>query len=345
VKKRGVSPGGPRKPARKKTGGSSAHHPVHHHGVTHHTHHHDDHHKPDHHHEHHREHPSKKHPKKKPAKKTMPAKQYAEYIKWLNEHHFTKKQRAEFDKKKRERQKKKRAEGRKRREVQAAGGDLMSKRRGVGNVRVGPPTPPYTMSPSQYGAYLKHLNSVQYTRAERYAYNQKKNAGQRPQPTRRTVQLASAPVPGGWILGGNDRYTDCGAVALANSLLGSTGVRAGDADILRLHLAASDGLCAGASIDGILRAAADLGLAGSGPAACEMLDDGEPLEDGLILDLDLAEAQLLQDAWDWHPAPDWGTHAAVLAGDCVITWGGLIPVTPEFLEFQVAAAWRVIWEA
>jgi hypothetical protein len=281
---------------------------------------------------------------KKPRKKMMPAKQYAEYIKWLNEHHWTKHQRAEFDKKKRERQKKKRAELRKRREVQAAGGDLMAKRRGISTVRIGPPTPPYTMSPTQYGAYLKHLNSVQYTHAQRAAYNRKTTAGQRPQPTRRTVALAAPPLPGDWILGGNDRYADCAAAAAANSLLACTGLRASDEDIMRLHLAVAGDPDGGASIAGVLQAAADLGLADTGPASCEPLDEDEPLaEDGLILDLDLAEAQLLEAAWDWEPDPDWGTHAAVLAGDCVITWGGVIPVTAEFLEFQVAAAWRVIW--
>jgi hypothetical protein len=285
------------------------------------------------------------HRKAKPRKKMMPAKQYAEYIKYLNEHHWTKHQRAEFDKKKRERQKKKRAEERRRREVQAPGGDLMAKRRGISTVHIGPPNPAPAMSPSQYAAYLRHLNSVKYTRAQRLAYDKKKAAGQRPQPTRRTVALAGAPAPAGWILGGNDRYPDCGAVALANSLLARTGVRASSTDILSLHQAAAGGLDEGASIGEILHAAADRGLAGSGPASCDLLDDGEPLEDGLILDLDLAEAQMLQDAWDWDPSPEWAAHAAVLAGDCVITWGGLIPVTPGFLEYQVAAAWRVTWEA
>jgi hypothetical protein len=284
--------------------------------------------------------------KKKPRKKMMPAKQYAEYIKWLNEHHFTKKQRAEFDKKKRERQKKKRAELRKRREVQAAGGDLMAKRRGISTVRIGPPTPPYTMSPSQYGAYLRHLNSVQYTHAQRAAYNRKKAGTERVQPTRRTVALAAPPLPGGWILGGNDRYPNCAAAAVANSLLACTGVRPSDADVLRLHLAAAGDLDVSASIAGVLRAAAESGLAAAGPASCELLDEDEPpAEDGLILDLDLAEAQMLEGAWDWEPDPDWGMHAAVLAGGSVITWGGVIPVTAEFLEFQVAAAWRVVWEA
>jgi hypothetical protein len=291
--------------------------------------------------------------KAKPRKKKMPAKQYAEYIKWLNEHHFTRKQRKEFDKKKlerenlkRERQKKKRAEERKRRVVQAAGGDLMAKRRGISTVRVGPPVPPYAMSPTQYGAYLKHLNSVQYTHAQRAAYNRKTSAGQRPQPTRRTVALAGPAAAGEWILGGNDRYADCAATAVANSLLACTGLRASDEDVLRLHMAAAGDPDAGASIAGILRATADLGLAGTGPASCELLDAGEPLAgDGLILDLDLAETQLLEDAWDWDPDPGWGMHAAVLFGGSLITWGGAVPVTAGFLELQVAAAWRVTWEA
>ena len=306
AKKRGVNPGGPMKPA------------VH-------------------------------HAARKSPGKMMPAAQYAAYIRWLDAHHFTKKQRAEFDKKKRERQKKKRAEERKRREVQLAGpggGALMSKRRGIGPAVTGPPAPPPSMSPSQYAAYLRHLNSVQYTRAQRLAYNRGRSAGQRPQPTRRTVALAGPELAGAWILGGNDRYADCAAAAVANSLLACTGVITAGRDVLRLHLAAAGDPGEGASIEDILRAAAVTGLAGAGPASWDLLDEDEPAAgDGLILDLDLGEAQMSQDAWDCDPDPGWGTHAAVLAGDSVVTWGGLIPVTAEFLEYQVAAAWRVNWEA
>jgi hypothetical protein len=133
-------------------------------------------------------------------------------------------------------------------------------------------------------------------------------------------------VEAGWILGGNDWHLGCAAVAVANSLLMATGMRASDEDVLALYLAASGGADSGASILATLEAAGEYGLGGVFPAGFGALGEGGPLDDGLIVELALREA-----------------HAAVLAGDSVITWGREVPVTADFLSGQVTGAWRVEW--
>jgi hypothetical protein len=236
----------------------------------------------------------------------------------------------------------------------------------------------------------------------------------------RTVTLAQpGAVADGWILGGNDWHLGCAAVAVANSLLLSSGLRVSDQDVLDLYLAASGGCDTGASVRATLEATAEYGLAGMRIAgfraiglaevneramldgdgvelisehegqlhafhlgqlehldhvAVALLDDHPPdrtepgalspldgdgghvggrdpalvlvhagQSSGLILDLTLHEAQQDQDVWDWEPSPEWGAHAGVLAGGSVITWGREVPITPEFLDWQVAGAWCVEW--
>jgi hypothetical protein len=144
------------------------------------------------------------------------------------------------------------------------------------------------------------------------------------------AKAVSLALPGavedGWILGGNDWHLGCAAVAVANSLLMATGWRASDEDVLALYLAASGGMDAGASVLATLEAAGEYGLAGVFPARFDPLDEGEPLDDGVIVELVLREP-----------------HAAVLSGDSVITWGREVPVTADFLSGQVTGAWRVEW--
>lgn len=153
------------------------------------------------------------------------------------------------------------------------------------------------------------------------------------------------PPAGSWILGGNDRYGNCAAVAAANSLLAVTGRRASGQDILALHQAACRGHDAGAAIADVLHALVATGLAGAWPGGFEELEDGEPLAGtGLIVGLALEEAQKQQAVWDDVPSPPWGLHAAVLAGGAVISWGREIPVTGVFLAGQVTSAWRVRWQ-
>ena len=160
---------------------------------------------------------------------------------------------------------------------------------------------------------------------------------------KRRAKLANpAAMPGGWILGGNDRRNSCAAVAVANSLLAVTGIRATDAQVEALYAAATGRRDRGATIPETLTAAR-AGLAGWYPATVTQLDDGEPIAgDGLILYLDLQTAQRRQDVWDYEPTRPWGDHAGILAGGHVITWGAAHPVTPSFLAAQ-AVAWRVDW--
>ena len=161
----------------------------------------------------------------------------------------------------------------------------------------------------------------------------------------RTVGLTlPGAVAGAWILGGNDWHRGCAAVAVANSLLAAAGVRASGEDVLSLHLAVSGTPDTGASIPAVLGTVADAGLGGMFPLSFRALEPGEPLdEDGLILDLALREAQQDQDVWDSGPSPLWGAHAGVLVDGSVITWGRAVPVTAEFLDWQVRAAWRIRW--
>jgi hypothetical protein len=232
--------------------------------------------------------------------------------------------------------------------------------------RTGPPWPAaQTMNNAAYAEYLKYLKSHPVTRAQRLAYDRKKQAGQRQQPTRRTVQLASAPGPGEWILGGNDGLATCAAAAVANSLLLATGRRISDDGVLGLHAAAGGGCDSGTSVLGVLEAVSAIALGGlallpvSGPDGVhdtgDSEDDSGAYEDvgdhilghaaSVILELALQQSQRDQSVWDYEPSGPWGPHAALLAEGHVITWGRAVPVTAEFLEHQVMAAWRVTWEA
>ncbi len=93
-------------------------------------------------------------------------------------------------------------------------------------------------------------------------------------------------IPGaiadGWILGGNDWHQGCAAVALANSLLMATGLRASDRDVLDLYWLTADDPDTGAGILATLEAAAEYGLGGYRPtfALC-----GLPAADGEFVGL------------------------------------------------------------
>ncbi len=176
-----------------------------------------------------------------------------------------------------------------------------------------------------------------------------------------------------WILGGNDWHNGCAAVALANHLYATTGIRASDEDVLGLYWLTADDPGEGAGVAATLEVAAEFGLGGIRLAEFrmkELHDDriaesvfvvdsamydqgfqvsddhaaiGAPHDASLILDLRLQRAQRHQPVWDTEPSPDWGAHAGVLAGGSVITWGREIPVTPAFLERQTVAAWQIEW--
>ncbi len=209
----------------------------------------------------------------------------------------------------------------------------------------GPISPsPQRMTPKQFRAYLAFLRTHHFTPGQRRAFNAKKRraaaaARRAAAKARRKTKLAlPGQVDEGWICGGNDCYDSCAAVAVACSLLACTGVRLDEEQVLALHVAAAGCLNGAASVPEALHAAGVL-------AGAEQLCAGEPLTGGgLILDLDLQQAQRGQDRWDWQPSAPWGPHAVVLLGRSVVCWGREIPVTTGFLEQQVAAAWRVRWE-
>ena len=155
-------------------------------------------------------------------------------------------------------------------------------------------------------------------------------------------------IAGEWILGGNDWHQGCAAVALANSLLAATGLRVSDRDVLDLYWLTADDPGTGAGVLATIEAAAEFGLGGMRPAKSTPWSgwrafDPADVTHPVILDLRLQQAQRHQSVWDASTSPDWGAHAALLAGDKVITWGREIPVTGDFLAQRVAGAWTVEW--
>ena len=173
----------------------------------------------------------------------------------------------------------------------------------------------------------------------------------------RTAGLARPGSGGTWVLGDNDRYDSCAAVAVANSLLLATGTRLSDDKVLGLHVAAGGGRESGASVLATLEAA------GIRPSSCGAA--ARPSGGGrsrvalsrssalaarhrtavpLIVELALQQSQRDQSAWDYDPSPPWGIHAVLLADGFAVTWGRAVPVTEAFLASQVIAVWAVTWD-
>lgn len=117
--------------------------------------------------------------------------------------------------------------------------------------------------------------------------------------------LAGPSRNGWWITGGNDIADNCAAVAVANSLLLSSGLRVSDGELLRLHDRA------GAL--SVPEALAALGARAFGEAPC-----------GLVAGL----------------ATPYGPHAALVLGDALVSWGGLIPWPDDWLLEEL---WAVTW--
>lgn len=95
----------------------------------------------------------------------------------------------------------------------------------------------------------------------RARHNEAKAKRNRHKAARVGLALPGA-VSGGWILGGNGWHQGCAAVALANHLYASTGLRVSAQDVLGLYRLTADDPAQGASIQATLEAAAEYGLGG-----------------------------------------------------------------------------------
>ena len=131
-------------------------------------------------------------------------------------------------------------------------------------------------------------------------------------------KLAGTPLPGGWILGGNDVADNCAAVAVANALL-LTGLRVPDAELLRIHDRAGP-----LSIFEALRAACGQFGAGSDGFAELQPQPGDAVPWPVVAGL----------------ATPHGPHAALLLGGALVTWGGEMTL-PD--DWDVEEAWAVTW--
>jgi hypothetical protein len=128
-----------------------------------------------------------------------------------------------------------------------------------------------------------------------------------------------------WIAGPNDgAWSMCAPVAVANALLGATGLEASNAQVERLYAQAGGTGRTGVPVMSALAAARIYGLAGCRLKAVRRagLDDA---------DLILARFAGRED----------GLHAAAFAGMTVITWGGEVPL--EDLDATIIGAWSLTW--
>jgi hypothetical protein len=130
----------------------------------------------------------------------------------------------------------------------------------------------------------------------------------------------------------------CSAEAVAASAR-LAGFRITDDDVLTLYCRTAAGPDDGATIPETIRAAA---LYGIGPARVADAVLSEPLS-GCIAGYDLTVAQADQSQWRLENAPEWGPHAAVIAGDGLVTWGRYVLCDEEFL-LSAAEAWQLTWE-
>jgi len=136
------------------------------------------------------------------------------------------------------------------------------------------------------------------------------------------AKLAAAALGSAWITGPNEDRQLCVPVAVANALLGATGVEASNEQIERLYARAGGIGDTGVPVVSALAAAMRADLAGCRlkkvrPAA---LDDA----DLLLLEF-----------------PGQGLHAAAFAGMHVIAWGTEIPL--EDLDATIIDAWSLTW--
>jgi hypothetical protein len=151
--------------------------------------------------------------------------------------------------------------------------------------------------------------------------------GKAPATTSATSASTPSTLPGAvlgstWIAGPNDGgWNLCAPVAVANALLGATGVAASNGQIERLYACAGGIGDTGVPLLSALAAARRNGLAG-----CRLKSwRRAALDDADILLLAFPE----------------GLHSAAFAGMTVITWGGEIPL--EDLNATITGAWSLTW--
>ena len=124
-------------------------------------------------------------------------------------------------------------------------------------------------------------------------------------------KLAGTPLGGGWILGGNDTADNCAAVAVANALLLTRGLRTSGTELARLH-----------------DRAGPLSIAEALTALGAMYTEAQP-----------------GDAVPWPVvaglATPHGPHAGLLLpGGALVTWGGEMAL-PD--DWDIEEAWAVTW--
>jgi hypothetical protein len=125
-------------------------------------------------------------------------------------------------------------------------------------------------------------------------------------------KLAGTPLDGGWILGGNDTADNCAAVAVANALLAMSGHRMSDAELLGLH-----GRAGPLSIPEA--------LAALGASFTELQPQpGDAAPWSIVAGL----------------ATPHGSHAALLLGGNLVTWGGVLAL-PD--DWDIEECWAVTW--
>lgn len=175
-----------------------------------------------------------------------------------------------------------------------------------------------------------------------------------------------------WILGGNDRYSDCGPVSAANDRLLVTTYLTGrpqvvtQADIFDLYRRSGNpgfDPATGDDDNGVvlqvmLEALLEGGIGGVKPVAFAAVDHTNLDEmraavaifGSLLLGVNLDVAQQRQTTWDYKTSAQWGGHA-VMCGRYsenpdrtgVVTWGSVTDATDAFLSHQLDEAWVVIW--
>jgi hypothetical protein len=181
-----------------------------------------------------------------------------------------------------------------------------------------------------------------------------------------------------WILGGNDKYSDCGPVSVANDRLQITTyltdqpMAASQFDIFDLYRRsgnpdfdpATDNDDNGVDMQTMLEALMEGGIAGIKPVCfakidhtnIDEIDAALAIFGSCLFGVTLDDAQKKQSPtgqWDYSPSQVWGGHA-ILSGSYrrpgtsddrigVVTWAQVMECTDAFIENQLEEAWVVIW--